>query len=80
MSISTTIKRLRVQMLTTIRSYMNKVNVINIFKRYSDKKTDRVIKSPVFLLSAAIWSHLAHSWPSLNIYMCKAKHKTLGNG
>ena len=40
---------------------MNEVDVINIFKRYGDKKTDIVIKSPAFLFSAVIWSHLAHS-------------------
>ena len=66
-------------MLTTIRSSMDEIEVINIFKRYSDKKTERVTRSPVFLFSAAIWSHLAHSWPGLN-YMCKAKYKKLGNG
>ena len=27
-------------MLTTIRSWMNEVEVINIFKRYSDKKRE----------------------------------------
>ena len=58
---------------------MDEVEVINILKRYSDKKTVRVIKSPEFLFSIAIRSHLAHSWPGLN-YMCKAKYKTLGNG
>ena len=50
-------------MLTTIRSWMNEVEVINIFKRYSDKKRERervMIKSPALLFSAAIWSHLAH--------------------
>ena len=40
---------------------------------------ERAIKLPAFLFSAAIWLHLAHSWPGLN-YMCKAKYKTLGNG
>ena len=44
---------------------MTEVDVINIFKGYSDKKTER--------------SHLAHSWPGLN-YMWKAKYKKLGNG
>ena len=57
---------------------MNEV-VINIFKGYNDKKTKRGIKSLAFLFRAAIWSHLAHSWPGLN-YMCKVKYKTLGNG
>ena len=33
-------KSLRIQMLTTIRSSMNEVEVINIFKQYSDKKTE----------------------------------------
>ena len=58
---------------------MDEIEVINFLKRYSDKNTERVTKLPVFLFSAAIWSHLAHSWPDLN-YMCKAKYKTLGNG
>ena len=58
---------------------MDEIEVINILKRYSDKKTKRVIKLPVFLFSATILSHLAYSWPDLN-YMCKAKYKTLGNG
>ena len=53
------------------------VEVIDIFKRYSDKK-NRVVKSLAFLFSAAIWSHLEHPWPGLN-YMCKAKYITLGN-
>ena len=52
---------------------MNEVEVINIFKRYSDKKKERLIKSPSFLFSTMIWSHLAHSWPGIN-YMCKAKY------
>ena len=42
------------------------------------KSRERVIKSPVLLLGAAVWSHLAHSWPDLN-FMHKAKYKTLGN-
>ena len=71
-------KRLRVQILTNVSSYMNEVEVTNIFKRYSDKTIERVIKSPAFLFSVAIWSHLAHSWSGLN-YMCKVKYKTLGN-
>ena len=41
---------------------MNEVEIIN----RSDKKTDRVIKPPAFLFSAANWSHLGHSWPGLN--------------
>ena len=57
---------------------MDEIEVINISKRYSDKKTGRVIKSPAFLFSAAICSHLAHSPPVLN-HMCKTKYKTLGN-
>ena len=31
-------KRLRTQMLTTIRSQMNEVEIINNFKSYGDKK------------------------------------------
>ena len=58
---------------------MNEIEIINILKRYSDKKTKRLIESPEFLFSATIWSHLAHSWPRLN-YMCNVKYKTLGNG
>ena len=58
---------------------MDEIEVRKILKRYSDKKTERVIKSTVFLFSAAIWSHLEHPWPGLN-YMCKVKYKTLGNG
>ena len=64
-------------MQTTIRCYMYKIEVINILKGHSDKKTERVIKSPAFLLGAAIWSHLSHSWIDLN-YMCKTKYKALG--
>ena len=56
---------------------MDGIEVINILKRCSVKKTKRVIKSPAFLF-AAIWSQLAHSWPGLK-YICKAKYKTLGN-
>ena len=41
-------------------------------------KSEKEIKSPVFLFNAAIWSHLAYSWPGLN-YTCTAKYKTLGN-
>ena len=39
-------------MLTTIRSYMDKIEVINILKGFSDKKADKVIKSPAFLFAA----------------------------
>ena len=42
-------------------------------------KRQKMIKSPAFLFSAAIWSHLPRSWPGLN-YMSKAKYETLGNG
>ena len=41
-------------MLTAIRPEMDKNEVINILKRYSDKKTERVIKSPEFLFSAVL--------------------------
>ena len=57
---------------------MDEIEVTKILKECSDKKLERVIKSLAFLFSAAIWSHLAHSWPGLN-FMCKAKYKTLGN-
>ena len=63
-------------MRTTISSQMDEIEVINVLKRYSNKK--RVIKSPVFLFSAAIWSYLAHSWSGLNC-MCKVKYKALEN-
>ena len=57
---------------------MDQIDVINFLKQYSDKKTERVVKSPLFLFNAASLSHLAHSRPGLN-YMCKVKYKTLGN-
>ena len=50
----------------TIRSEMDEIEVINILKRYSDEKTERVIKYPAFLFSSGIRSHSAHSWPGLN--------------
>ena len=53
---------------------MDEEELIYILKRCSDKKTERVIKSPAFLF-AVIWSYLAHSWPGLK-HMCKAKYKT----
>ena len=53
---------------------MDETEIINILKQCSAKKAEKVIKSPAFLF-AAIWSHLAHSWPGLK-YMCKAKYKT----
>ena len=56
---------------------MDETEIINILKQCSAKKAEKVIKSPAFLF-AAIWSHLAHSWPGLK-YMCKAKYKTLRN-
>ena len=46
---------------------MDEIEVINILKRYSVKKTERVIKSEEFSFIAAIWSYLAHSWPGLTI-------------
>ena len=58
---------------------MNEIEVINIFKRYSYKKTEGVIKSPAFLFRAEILSRLAHSCPGLR-YMCEVKYRTLGNG
>ena len=66
-------------MLTTISPLMDEIEFINVLKRYSDKKTKRLIKSPAFLLSVEIWSYLAHSWSGLN-YIYKTKYKTLGNG
>ena len=58
---------------------MDEIKVINVLKQYSDKKTEKVIKSPAFLFSVAIWSYLVHSWSGLN-YRCKTKYETLGNG
>ena len=58
---------------------MNEIEVINIFKRYSYKKTEGVIKSPAFLFRAEILSRLAHPCPGLR-YMCEVKYRTLGNG
>ena len=55
---------------------MDEIEVINILKRCSYKKTDRVLKSPG-LLFAANWSYLANPWPGLT-YMCKAKYKIFG--
>ena len=55
------------------------IEAINVLKRYSDKKTERVIKSLAFLFSVAIWSYLVHSWSGLN-YRYKTKYETLGNG
>ena len=43
---------------------LNQIEVINILKACSDKKTGRLIKSPAFLL-ATVWSHSAYSWPGL---------------
>ena len=43
-------------MLRTVESMANKTEVINTLKQ-KDKKTERVIKSPAFLFTAAIWSH-----------------------
>ena len=55
---------------------MDEIETIDILKRCSDKKKERMIKSPVLLLNVAIWSHRTHSWPGLN-YICNAKYKTL---
>ena len=66
-------------MLTTIKSQIDEKEVTNKLKQYGDKQKEGVIKSTAFLFSAAIQSHLAHSWPALNC-MCKGKYKILGNG
>ena len=69
---------------------MDEIEVINILKRYSDKKTEReggregetdrqTENHHLFLFCAAIWPYLAHSWFVLN-YMCKTKYKTLEDG
>ena len=65
-------------MLATISSQMDEIDVTNVLKRYSNKKTEKMVKPPAFLFSAAIWSYLAYSQPGLN-YMCKQKYKTLVN-
>ena len=57
----------------------NEIEVVNVLKRCSEKKREKVIKLPVFLLSAEKWSYLVHPWSSLN-YTCKAIYKALGNG
>ena len=62
-------------MLATIRCYMDEIEVINILKRCSDKKAERLIKSAAFLF-AAIWLHLAHFWSGVK-YMCNTKYKHL---
>ena len=58
---------------------IDEVEVLNVLKRYIDKKIDRerAIILPALLFAATTWSNLAHSWLGLN-YMCKAKYKTLG--
>ena len=50
------------QMLMTVRSQMDEMEVKNILKRYSDKKTEREKNER---------AHLAHFWSGLK-YMCKA--------
>ena len=40
------------------------------------QKTVKVIKSPAFLSSVAIWSHLAQFWPGLN-FICKENSRQL---
>ena len=66
-------------MVATISCQIDEIQVKKVLKRYSNKKTETVRKSPVFLFSAATWSYLSHSQSGLN-YMYKAKYKTLGNG
>ena len=46
---------------------MDQIDVINFLKQYSDKKTERVVKSPLFLFNAASLSHLAHSHAKLYV-------------
>ena len=53
---------------------MDETEAINVLKRYSDKKTESVIKLPVLLSSVVIWSYLAHYWSGLN-YTCKANYE-----
>ena len=63
---------------TTVQKVESSSAIVSILKRCSDKKTERVIKSPAFLLSTAIWSHSALPWPGLN-FMSRVKYKALGN-
>ena len=56
---------------------MNEVEVI-IFSNHVVIKSQSD-KSPAFLCSAVILSHLVHSLSGLN-YMCKAKYQPIGNG
>ena len=49
-----------------------------MLKRERERERERMIKSPAFSFSAAIWSYLAYYWPGLN-YTCKAKYETLEN-
>ena len=56
---------------------MDEIEVRNNLKGYSNKKTERVIKSPAFSFRTTIWSYLSHSWSGIN-YICKAKYKTVG--
>ena len=76
MNVTGKLGRCNLSTSTTIQKDESSNAIINILKRCSDKKTDGVIKSPAFLFSTKIWSHLAHYWFSLN-YMCKAKYKTM---
>ena len=43
-----------------------------------ERQRERMIKPQKLLLSAAVWSYLAYSWPCLN-YTCKVKYKRLEN-
>ena len=39
---------------------MDEIEVKNILKRYSDKKTERVIKLPAFLFYVIRFGHIKH--------------------
>ena len=63
-------------MPTAISSQMDEIEVINVLKRYSDKKRER--ETERFLFSAAIQTYLANSWSDIS-YMCKVKYKIFAN-
>ena len=55
---------------------MDEKEVINVLKRYSDKKRERDREG--FLFRAEIWTYLAHSSSDIS-YMCKVKYKIFAN-
>ena len=72
-------------MLTTISSQMEEIEVINVLKRYSDKKTecDKITSFYIYCCDLVTFStFLVWSKVQQNMWqnMCKAKYKKLGNG